>query len=148
MILFHGLSVSQFTEDIRLSFLFSRWINSRFHRDISQTGQGLPRFQSHPWVVEIFLVVLIFSLSLLPRQRPSKMVSIDRLKIFPIQNHFVSLPWEYLQHHFSNQRESIRLFELLISRILRYQALMIEFNRDSEQMSNLNTLVKSILVLE
>ena len=146
-ILFHSLLLSHFTEDARLSPLFSRWISPEFHQQMSLTGQRLQRFLSHPWLVQVFLLVLIFSLSLYPRQRSSTL-RIDRLKIFADQNHFVRLLWKSL-HHLFDERESIRLFDLLISRVLRYQSLMTEFDLlVSREICHLNPLISSILSLE
>ena len=48
----------------------------------------------------------------------------------------------------SDQRESIRLFDLFLSQILRYQSLMIEFDRLSEPMFDLNPPIESILALK
>ncbi|CAF1107315.1 unnamed protein product [Adineta steineri] len=146
----HLVIVQNFHENSKMAEHMSQWISLDFHRQMSGTRQKFDRFMKYPAILQIALIVLIFSFNLsTPRGSSESMNYISKRKLYESQNYYVSLLWRYLNYLFDEQ-EAIRSMVLIVMQILHYQVLMTimdEMLQKSGMEDMLNPLMQSIFGL-
>ncbi|UJR31906.1 hypothetical protein I4U23_019380 [Adineta vaga] len=146
----HLIIVENFHENPRMGEHMPSWITPDFHRQMSRTRGRFDRFMKHPHILQIALIVFIFSMNLsIPRGSSQYMHYKNRRKLYEIQNFYVSLLWRYLIYLFDEQ-EAQRSMSIIVMQILRYQLLMDTMDkavRKTGQADLLNPLMKSVFGL-
>jgi hypothetical protein len=120
----HHIIIQNFHEPPQMGTNMSKWISEDFHQQMSGTRKKFDCFMKYPLVLQIALVVFIFSINLsTPRGSSQFMNYTNKRKLYDNQNFYVSVLWRYLNYLFG-ENEAIRSIQTIVFQILRYQTLM------------------------
>jgi predicted transcriptional regulator len=122
----HGILIEKFQENPLMGVYMSKWIGEEFHHQMSRTRRYFDRFVEHPLVLQLALIVLIFSINLstICDTAQSEFCVNDK-EICKIQNFYTTLLWRYLNTIYE-EKDAIRSMAIITTQILRYQTLMNE----------------------
>lgn len=120
----HHVVVQNFQEPTQMADHMSNWIGPDFHIQMSRARSRFDCFMKYPLVLQIALVVFVFSINLsMPRGSTQFLDYRNRRKLHECQNAYLDVLWRYLIYLFG-EREAIRAMEVIVMQILRYQTLM------------------------
>lgn len=147
----HHIILQNFREPPQMADHMSKWIGPDFHYQMSRTRSRFDCFMRHPLVLQISLIVFVFSVNLsAPRGSTQFFDYTNRRKLYESQNIYLDLLWRYLNHLF-DEREAIRSMQVIVTQILRYQLLMNTMDdalqRNNAHQDIFNPLMQSIFGL-
>lgn len=150
MIHFHHTIVENFEELIPLDSHMPRWVSLDFHLEMARTRKRFDQFMKYPHVLQISLIVFIFSINLSTPRGSSQFTDyINKSKLMKSQNFYISLLWRYLNYLF-NEDEAVRAIQTIVMQVLRYQTLMNvmdEFIQNDGHQILFDPLTQSVLRL-
>ncbi len=147
----HHVIIQNFQEPPQIGEQMSKWIGEDFHGQMSGTRHQFDRFMKYPMVIQIALIVFIFSINLsTPRGSSQFMDYTNRKKLYENQNFYLTVLWRYLNYLFG-EYEAIRSMQVIVMQILRYQKLMNVMDealrRNNAHRDIFNPLMQSIFGL-
>ncbi len=120
----HHIILQHFQEIPQLGEQMSSWISPDFHHQMCRTRQKFDCFIRYPIVLQITLIVFVFSLNLsIPRGSSQFTNFKNKRKLYQCQSFYTSLLWRYLNYLF-DENDAIRSMHIIVMQILRYQLLM------------------------
>jgi hypothetical protein len=146
----HHIILQNFQELPEMGEHMSHWIDPDFHQQMSRTRQRFDCFMKYPLVLQVALIVFVFSINLsTPRGSSRCMDYKNKMNLIQCQNHYISLLWRYLTYLF-DENDAIRSMQIIVTQILRYQLLMIrmdEMVQQNGQQDIFNPLMQSVFGL-
>jgi len=151
LIHFHHIITQNFEELPEMSEHMSRWLSPDFHVQMSRTRKRFDCFMKYPNILQMVLIVFIFSFNLsLPRGCSQHMAFKNQRKIYENQNFYVTILWKYLIYLFGEQG-AVKSMSLIVMQVLRYQTLMnimdTHLQKDNSHQDIMNPLMQSIFGL-
>ena len=122
----HHVLTDQLKENIHIRHLMSQWIRSSCQHRMSRTRRRYDCFLEHPIVLQLSLIMMIFTINL--SRLPAKDLSVefkDRRSLVQSQEMYANLLWNHLNEVFDEIR-IVQSISLVIFQHLRYQKLMEE----------------------
>lgn len=120
----HHIITQNFQELPEMGEHMSNWLSPDFHQHMSHARKQFDCFMKYPLILQITLIVFIFSFNLsLPRGCSQFKTFTDPLKLYEIQNFYATVLWKYLNYLFGEQ-DATKSMSLIVKQILRYQTLM------------------------
>jgi len=120
----HHIVIQNFHELPQMGEHMSKWISGDFHQQMSRTRQRFDCFMKYPIVLQITLIVFVFSINLSTPKGSSQFMDYkNKRKLIENQNFYISVLWRYLNYLFG-EYEAIKSMQIIVTQILRYQNLM------------------------
>ncbi|CAF3602114.1 unnamed protein product [Rotaria sp. Silwood1] len=146
----HHVIVYNFQDCTNLGNHMSKWINEDFHYQMVQIRRYFYRFMNYPLLLELALLVFMFSINLSALSDINQSYEYKNKKIlFHFQNYYTNILWRYLNYLF-DEKQAIESMQIIVMQILRYQLLMITMKNSIQQNPDCNkfhVLMQSVFEL-
>jgi len=121
----HSFLMQKFHDIPWIGVCMSKWISADFHNRMFRTRRCFDRFKEHPLILKLALIVFIFSTNLsTPCGTESNDDYTNKISIREIQDFYTTVLWRYLNSIYE-EREAIRSLEIIVTKILHFQKLMV-----------------------
>ena len=120
----HCILIQKFQENPMIGVLMSGWLGDDFHYQMSRTRRYFDRFIEHPLILQLALIVLIFSTNLATSFDINESDDVTNKKVVSgIQDYYTAILWRYLNVIYE-EKEAIQSMGIITTQILRYQTTM------------------------
>lgn len=137
---FHCILVDKFRDNTQIGMYMEKWVSPEFHQGMARTRGYSYRFMSHPLIMKLFLIVLIFTIDLsAPYYRDTHEDYSNENQIRASQDFYITLFWRYLTSIY-DEREAVRSMNTIIGQVLQYQRLMHTMEAEIRRQSNGETV--------
>jgi len=121
----HSTLTLKFQDIPWIGVYMSKWISADFHNRMFRTRRCFDRFIEHPLILKLALIVFIFSINLsTPCGTESSDDYTNKISIREIQDFYTTVLWRYLNSVYK-EKEAIRSLEIIMTKILHFQKLMV-----------------------
>ncbi|UJR14813.1 hypothetical protein I4U23_001800 [Adineta vaga] len=130
----HHILVDNFEEPPQIGKHMSKWINVEFHEQMSRTYHRFNRFMKYPLLLNLALIVFLFSMNLSATHSSNEFDEYKTKKLLmKHQDFYTALLWRYLNYLF-DENDAVLAMEIIVTQMLRYQLLMVILESHMRQM--------------